>query len=49
VPFPVSDDPYFFGTNTKKMRDYFGKWLGLKPVDVPNCPNLVFYAEPGIH
>ena len=49
VPFPVSDDPYFFGSNTKKMRDYFGKKLGLKPVDVPNCPNLVFYAEAGVH
>jgi RHS repeat-associated protein len=47
VPFPVSDDIYFFGNNTRAIRNYFGKKLGLKPVDVPNCPNLAFYGEAG--
>ena len=47
VPFPVSDDIYFFGTNTRAIRNYFGKRLGLKPVDVPNCPQLAFYGQAG--
>jgi RHS repeat-associated protein len=47
VPFEVSDNVFSFGSNTPAMKNYFGKTLGLPPVAVPNCPNLVFYGQAG--
>jgi hypothetical protein len=47
VPFEVSDNVFSFGNNTQAMKNYFGKKLGLPPVAVPNCPNLVFYGQAG--
>jgi hypothetical protein len=39
-------DATFFGTNNKTMHDYFVDKLGKTPIDVPNCPSLIFFAEP---
>ena len=37
-------DATSFGTNNEKMENYFENTLGMSPVDVPNCPNLIFFT-----
>jgi len=43
VPFDSDDRVFSFGNNLPWVKRYFGG-KGLKPVDIPNCPKLVFYG-----
>lgn len=43
VPFDTNDAAFSFGNNTPGTNRYFGQ-KGLKPVDIPNCPKLVFFG-----
>ena len=40
-------DATSFGTNNETMENYFENTLGMSPVDVPNCPNLIFFTGSG--
>ncbi len=40
-------DATSFGTNNETMENYFENTLGMLPVDVPNCPNLIFFTSSG--
>ena len=46
APFDTTDGVFSFGNNLPWIKRYFGR-KGLKPVDIPNCPNLVFLGGKG--
>ena len=43
VPFDTDDSVFSFGNNLPWVKRYFGR-KGLKPVDVPSCPKLIFFG-----